>query len=157
MYWRRDLVVWTGNPNLYGQQQRGTKKVNFSGQRGVYLLHDDRDVVYVGRTTEQTLGKRLFDHVVDRLSGRWNRFSWFGVLPVVEDGRIVDRADVQMSIGTIVELMEALLIETIEPPLNRQRGQDMQAKEYIQVEDEKIKKQQMDALLLQIQRKLNEE
>jgi len=121
MNWRRELVVWSNTPNLYGQQQRGARKVNFSGQRGIYLLHDDRDVVYIGRAIDQTVGKRMSDHTTDRLNGRWNRFSWFGILPVREDGTIVDRAEVQTSVETIVRLMEALLIESIEPPLNRKK------------------------------------
>jgi len=153
MYWRRDLVVWTGNPGLYGQQYRGANKVDFSRQKGVYLLHDNRDVVYVG-CANQSLGERLSDHVVDRLNGRWNRFSWFGVLPVTNDGKIVDRVEARLSIRDIVSLMEALLIETIEPPLNRKRGNDIQAVEYIQVEDERIKKRQLDSLWLEIREKL---
>jgi hypothetical protein len=157
MNWRRELVVWSNTPNLYGQQQRGAKRVNFSGQKGIYLLHDDRDVVYIGRAIDQPVGKRMSDHTTDRLNGRWNRFSWFGILPVREDGTIVDRADVQTSVETIVRLMEALLIESIEAPLNRKRGDDIRAVEYIQVEDEKIRKQQLDALLSQIQMKLREE
>lgn len=157
MFWRRELVVWSTHPNLFGQQQRGAKKVNFSGQKGIYLLHDDKDIVYIGRATDQTIGKRLSDHTADRLNGRWNRFSWFGILPVTEDGNILHRTDVQTSIETIVNLMEALLIEAIEPPLNRRRGDDIQAVEYIQVEDERIRKRQLEAILSQIQTKLLED
>ncbi len=60
MYWKRDAVRWVATPKILGQQQVGASSVDFSGQRGVYLLHDSRDVVYVGRTTDQPLGKRLF-------------------------------------------------------------------------------------------------
>lgn len=154
MSWRRELVVWSRNPNLFGQQQRGAKKVNFSSQKGIYLLYDDKDIVYIGRATDQSIGKRLSNHTADRLNGRWNRFSWFGILPVTEEGKILNRANVQTSIETIVTLMEALLIEAIEPPLNRRRGDDIRAMEYIQVEDERIRKQQLESLLSQIQTKL---
>ena len=51
MYWNRAKVLWTGNPKILGVQQSGTTHVDFSGQNGVYLLHDPRGVVYVGRTT----------------------------------------------------------------------------------------------------------
>lgn len=149
--WRRELVAWSANPNLNGQQQRGARKVNFSRQKGIYLLHDDKNIVYVGRAIDQMIGKRLFDHTTDRLNGRWNRFSWFGVLPVTEDGEIQERNDVQASIETLVTLMEALLIEVIEPPLNRRRGDDIGDREYIQVEDDKIKKRQLEDLMRQIQ------
>jgi hypothetical protein len=40
---------------------------------------------YVGRVTDQLLGRRLYQHTVDRLNGRWNRFSWFGVYLVNPD------------------------------------------------------------------------
>lgn len=82
MYWRRDNVLWTATPKLLGQQQLGSQPVNFWQQKGVYLLHDGSKVVYVGRTTDQPLGVRLKQHTSDRLNGRWDRFSWFGVFLV---------------------------------------------------------------------------
>jgi hypothetical protein len=36
--------------------------------------------------------------------------------------------------------MEALLIEGLEPPQNRKRGDDFRAKEFIQAEDPRIEK-----------------
>jgi len=51
------------------------KSVDFSGQRGVYVLSDHHTVIYVGRAVERDLGQRLYEHTLDRLSGRWNRFS----------------------------------------------------------------------------------
>jgi hypothetical protein len=53
MFWRRDWVDWVTKPRLMGQQQEGADSVNFSDQVGVYLLHDGREVMYVGRTTEK--------------------------------------------------------------------------------------------------------
>lgn len=83
MYWSRSYVLWSPTPRILGQQQIGSTAVDFCGQNGVYLLHDGRAVVYVGRTTEQPLGIRLRQHIFDRLNGRWDRFSWFGVYPVL--------------------------------------------------------------------------
>ncbi len=40
-------------------QQIGAMPVNFHGQMGIYLLYDGREVIYVGRTTDRALGKRL--------------------------------------------------------------------------------------------------
>jgi hypothetical protein len=74
MYWARNLVVWGTSPTLLGQQQTGAKPVDFANQRGVYLLYDDRDVIYVGRTTDQGFRKRLVQHTVDLLASRWNRY-----------------------------------------------------------------------------------
>jgi hypothetical protein len=38
MSWRRELVAWSTSPNLYGQQQRGARKVNFSSQKGIVVF-----------------------------------------------------------------------------------------------------------------------
>lgn len=86
MFWERSRVDWSQQPQLLGQQQLGASVVNFCNERGVYLLHETQGVVYVGRVVGQTLGHRLFEHTKDRLSGRWTRFSWFGVYPVEESG-----------------------------------------------------------------------
>ena len=86
MFWDRAKVSWTSQPRILGQQQSGSNPVDFCAQHGVYLLHDAQGVVYVGRATDQSLGKRLSQHIGDRLGGRWTRFSWFGVYPVKDDG-----------------------------------------------------------------------
>lgn len=69
MFWDRSKVNWTSRPALYGQQPESTQKTDFSDQKGVYLLYDGREVVYVGRVTDSTLGKRLLVHTTDRLNG----------------------------------------------------------------------------------------
>ena len=76
MFWDRTKVAWATQPKILGQQQTGSNPVDFSDQRGVYLLHDSQGVVYVGRATDQGLGRRLAQHINDRLGGRWTRFSW---------------------------------------------------------------------------------
>jgi hypothetical protein len=150
MYWARGNVLWTSSPKLLGQQQPGSTPVDFATQKGVYLLHDGRAVVYVGRTTDQALGVRLKQHTVDRLNGRWDRFSWFGVFPVSEDGSLTSTSIGTFDIDSLIATMEALLIEGLEPPQNRKRGDDFKAVEFLQVEDPEIQKRQivnlMDAL-----------
>ncbi len=78
MYWQRDLIVWRNDPKRYGKQ------------KGIYILYDYHTVVYVGRIIDRTLGKRLYEHTVDRLGSRWNRFSWFGLLDVTEEGNLLE-------------------------------------------------------------------
>jgi hypothetical protein len=51
MFWRRESVEWARTPKLLGKQQSGATGVDFCGQRGVYLLYDGREVIYVGRAT----------------------------------------------------------------------------------------------------------
>lgn len=139
MYWRRDAAVW--NPTrLLGEQLTGSKPVDFAGQRGVYLLHDRREVIYVGRAIEQGIGVRLKAHTTDRLNGRWDRFSWFGIYPVRDDGTLGNDIEHTISAEILIVTMEALLIEATEPPQNRKRGDGFQAVEFIQVEDPEIEK-----------------
>jgi hypothetical protein len=139
MFWDRSKIYWVVNPKILGQQQTGSKEVDFCEQKGVYLLHDSQGVVYVGRITDQTLGKRLFQHTVDRLNGRWTRFSWFGVYPVKDDGSVLTGSDFShLNIDVVIVTMEAILIEGLEPRQNRKRGDDFQAVEFLQVEDPRL-------------------
>jgi hypothetical protein len=144
MYWARVNVDWTvPKPKILGlgQYRSISLEVNFYGQHGVYLLLFGRDVVYVGRATDQPLGLRLRQHTTDRLNGRWDRFSWFGVDQVSEQGDIsgiTPHYERDMLIAT----MEALLIEGLEPPQNRKRGDDFRAVEFSQIEDPSFEKEQ---------------
>jgi HB1, ASXL, restriction endonuclease HTH domain len=154
MYWSRLNVLWTSAPKILGQQQPGSTPVGFYGERGVYLLHDGRAVVYVGRTTDQTLGGRLRQHTIDRLNGRWDRFSWFGVYPVSESGELNTAAVENYNLDMLIVTMEALLIEGLEPPQNRKRGDDFRAVEFLQVEDPSIQKAQILQLIDELKKKL---
>ena len=140
MFWERSKVNWVlPQPSILGQQQYGSKAVDFAKQKGVYLLHDAQGVLYVGRVTEQNLAKRLSQHISDRLAGRWTRFSWFGVFPVQQDGTLKTTADFSnVDINIVIATMEAVLIEGLEPRQNRKRGDDFQAVEFLQVEDPKL-------------------
>lgn len=154
MSWRRDLVNWTATPPLLGQQQRNSAIVDFYAQHGIYLLHDGRQTVYIGRVTDQPLGKRLAQHTVDRLNGRWDRFSWFGIHLVTEAGELKPQTGLALGGAQIIVELEAVLIESFEPPLNRRRGDGLRAVEYIQVEDPAIRQQQVLALVGELQTRL---
>jgi hypothetical protein len=154
MYWDRSLVLWSGTPRLLGRQQPASSPVDFSGQRGVYLLYDGREVVYVGRTTDQALGTRLRQHTMDRLNGRWSRFSWFGVFAPSESGALDTAIAPQYNLDMLITTMEALLIEGLEPPQNRKRGDDFRAVEFLQVEDPAIEKSRIVQLMDSLKGKL---
>jgi HB1, ASXL, restriction endonuclease HTH domain len=138
MFWERSKILWQSEPRLFGQQQTSSKEVDFCNQKAVYMLHDSQGVVYVGRVTDQSLGRRLYQHTTDRLGGRWTRFSWFGVYPVNEDGSLNTIVDFQLNIDIVIVTMEAVLIEGLEPRQNRKRGDDFQAVEFLQFEDPKL-------------------
>lgn len=147
MYWRRDQIVWNASPSILGQQDRKSEPVNFAGQVGVYLLHDGREVVYVGRSVKRPIGLRLYEHTYDRLNGRWDRFSWFGLLAVSEDGSLATDPSLNVDVSLLIATLEAILIEALEPRQNRKRGDDFRAVEYIQVVDPALKKQRMSEAL----------
>lgn len=153
MYWQRDLVLWRNDPKMYGKQQALSKPVDFGKQKGIYILYDHHTVVYVGRSIDRPLGKRLFEHTVDRLGSRWNRFSWFGLLDVTQEGGLRETA-VNTSLAALVATLEALLIEALEPPQNRKRGDDFSAIEYIQDIDPELKEREIQNTLRSIEQKM---
>ena len=142
MFWRRDAIDWVSSPKILGMQQIGAEAVDFQKQIGIYLLYDGREVIYVGRTTDRPLGRRLYEHTLDRFSSRWDRFSWFGLLPVSEKGALGQLPD-SYAAAKIIPAVEAILIEALEPRQNRKRGDDLSAVEYIQKEDPEIQKKKI--------------
>jgi HB1/ASXL restriction endonuclease-like protein with HTH domain len=154
MYWSRDKINWSlGTPKLLGRQTAGSQAVDFSDQQGVYLLYDRSEVIYVGRAIEQGIGTRLKQHTYDRLNGRWDRFSWFGVYSVSGNGEL-EMGDPVYDRKLLIATMEALLIESVEPSQNRRRGDEFRAVEFLQAEDPEIELIRMRALLGQMQSKL---
>ena len=155
IYWNRNLVHWKSTPDLLGIQQVGATEVNFKDQIGIYLLHDSRETVYVGQAIEQPLGKRLKDHTTDRLAGRWDRFSWFGFYPVTEDAKLNLNAKFkEFTIQNLGDILEAILIESIEPRQNRKQGNSFTGIEYLQQESPVIKKKLKEQIIKDLTDKL---
>ena len=142
MFWRRNAIEWTGTPKVLGMQQIGATPVDFNKQLGIYLLYDGREVIYIGRSTDRPLGRRLFEHTCDRMAARWDRFSWFGLLPVSETGTL-GNLPLTYDAAKMIPALEAILIEALEPRQNRKRGDDLSAVEYIQREDPEIQKKRV--------------
>jgi hypothetical protein len=114
MYWQRDLIVWRNDPKIYGKQQPLSKPVDFGKQKGIYILYDHHTVVYVGRSIDRPMGKRLFEHTVDRLGSRWNRFSWFGLLDVTPEGALRETTP-NTSMAGLVATLEAFRSYAVKP------------------------------------------
>jgi len=146
MFWKRNAIEWVATPRVLGMQQIGATPVDFFKQLGIYLLYDGREVIYVGRTTDRPLGKRLYEHTIDRMSARWDRFSWFGLLPVSDSGTLGPLPDT-FDAAKLIPALEAILIEALEPRQNRKRGDDLAAVEYIQKVDPEIEKKKVKATL----------
>lgn len=150
--WDRAAVDWKLKPHIYGEYQTTGRarsdltRVDFGTQHGIYLLHDAREVIYVGRTTTGDLGRRLSDHTRDRLQGRWTRFSWFGFRPLKDNGTLGDKlTDLPPDFGIekLIGAFEAILIEALEPRQNRRQGDNFGAIEYRQVPDPEVKKRRL--------------
>jgi hypothetical protein len=58
-------------------------------------------------------------------------------------------------IDDLIATMEALLIEGLEPPQNRKRGDDFSAVEFTQVEDPELQKSREYELLEKLKRKMS--
>ncbi|PJE01737.1 MAG: hypothetical protein CK428_30825 [Mycobacterium sp.] len=151
MFWDRGGVHWRPTmTHLLGVQQAGSVPVNFNAQAGVYVLYDGSRAIYVGRVSEPRLGQRLFEHTRDRLTGRWNRFSWFGVRGVQDNGELAPIPTVGIGVSGLIATMEALLIEGLEPPQNRRQGDGFNAVEFIQEPDPEVVRERDRRVLAQL-------
>jgi hypothetical protein len=155
MYWQRNLVSWHKDPHLFGKQPYATTQVDFMKQIGIYTLYDYHSPIYIGRTTEKRLGQRLFEHTKDkdRIGNRWNRFSWFGLLDVKEDGNLCENFPI-MSLSNIIGAFEALLIEVLEPSANRKGGDNLKGLEYNQGSDSALNEQEIKKKVLDYEKQL---
>ena len=119
---------------------RGQLECDFREQIGVYVLYDaTMRIIYVGQAGrgQANLFKRLTQHEDDHLAGRWTHFSWIGFRDVNKDGKLSDRQSVDSTVSGFtyseaLDEIEGVLIELIEPTLNRQSGKLRHATEYHQ-------------------------
>lgn len=136
--WDRELVNW-GKGGKKGDligvsQKKQAEKVDFRKQIGVYALYDKNEqIVYVGKAGNGNadLFKRLKQHRKDYLWNRWKYFSWVGFYSVSDTTDLngvyqLDECDADDFVSTgyryseALTEVEAVLIELIEPKLNKQ-------------------------------------
>ena len=112
LMWDRDGVRWSGTRGnagrLMGQGPVGSpigsqQEVDFRQQIGVYILYRNESVVYVGQTGSgnRRLFARLKDHRTDHLADRWDKFSWFGVRKVNQNGKL-SKAEGELNLNPAV-------------------------------------------------------
>ncbi len=152
--WLRDNHFWGVQNNrgsLLGVERSrcSSQPVDFREQIGVYVLLLDGRPVRVGQTGSGN--QKMFHRLKQHAHLHWNEFSWFGVCGVMESGEL-DASPSLRNIPSSVFLnhLESLLIEVINPPLNKQSGPWGAAAEYIQYKDERLGKtdsQKIDELL----------
>jgi hypothetical protein len=123
---------------------KGKPLADFREQIGVYVLYDrNQSIVYVGQAGNgnATLFSRLKNHMDGGLWNRWEYFSWIGFHDVTKDGNLNEKqlVDSQVSgfkYSDALNEIEGILIEIIEPRLNKQGGKLKHATEYYQYIDE---------------------
>ena len=146
---RKNIFRGTGGSGNTGHLEgkaNGKPKADFREQIGVYVLYDkNQNIVYVGQAGNgnATLFSRLKNHMDGALWNRWEYFTWVGFRGVTKSGVLDDRQKVESSISgykysDALNEIEGILIEVIEPKLNKQSGRLQKAVEYFQVLDERI-------------------
>ena len=127
-------------------RMNASDEVDFREQIGVYVLYEkNQTIVYVGQAGNgnATLFGRLKNHMDGTLWNRWEYFTWIGFRDVNADGALSKQQDVQSGVSGFkysdaLNEIEGILIEVIEPKLNKQSGRLKTACEYFQVIDQKI-------------------
>lgn len=145
--WSREKIDWGARGK--GNQGRLTGKlsslksfgvVDFRDQIGIYVLYDARfDPVYIGQAgmSHARLFQRLKNHTNDHLRDRWEFCSWFGFRAVNQDCSLSDKhnpdASTSISYAEALGEIEGILIQVLEPRLNKQGPKWQQtAEEYVQ-------------------------
>lgn len=95
-------------------------------------------MVYVGQTGSgnRRLFSRLKDHRTDHLADRWDKFSWFGVRKVNQNSKLSKaEGDLNRNLkaAAMLDLLEDLLINVVEPPLNKQGAKWSGMEQYYQL------------------------
>ncbi|WP_291921120.1 GIY-YIG nuclease family protein, partial [Limnohabitans sp.] len=120
--------------------------VDFRKQIGVYVLYDkNQKIVYVGQAGNgnATLFGRLRTHEKDALWNRWEYFTWIGFKEVNNDGTLSAQQRVKsmvsgLSYSAALNEIEGILIEVIEPKLNKRSGNLKKAVEYFQHTEQEV-------------------
>ena len=175
LFWDLNGVRWKGNRGIGEKRligKRATAKrggeVNFWDQTGIYALYTaDYRLVYVGQaglTDQSCLGSRIKAHLSDGLAGRWRLFSWFDLQAVrTTDNELGRRAKLSITRHNhLANVLEGIVIEIAEPPMNNQKGRfGPKVERYLQIdegpkpqlaENEKIRTQ-IDKLQASVQKK----
>ena len=136
LFWSVTSVDWD-NRVMSGvdDEDAPTKTTNAWKQSGVYCLYNEYVPIYVGKAENGNLGDRINAHRSDRLAGRWDCFSWFGVHIVNADGALRDFDTRLTEREEIIKSLEAFALIAFDPRLNRRHESLPEAEEFIQKAD----------------------
>lgn len=128
-FWRRDLVRWDGKKEILGTSKNQSRRANFWDMKGIYALYFHSKLIYIGQSSNQSIGVRLKSHTKDELKNHWNLFSWYGIRDVLNTGKDnnnfyrLGTVNKRESVKTedAIAILETLAIRIADPDLNRQR------------------------------------
>jgi hypothetical protein len=144
-HWSPVVVKWGHPGELVGilKKKKKVDPIDFWDAKGIYVLHRDFQIVYVGQTERQTLGKRIQDHLSDDLAGRWDSFSWYSVSKLTKTGKVRKlgaRTNSTVAWTSIITTLEAIGIKFAPSALNKRETAIPGAEECLQRVDKETKK-----------------
>lgn len=80
-----DVIITPQGLKIYGAEYLGGPKIDFTEQVGIYYLHkvDDDDLFACRGWIARSLGETLETHASNFFNGNYDRFTWFGLRPVL--------------------------------------------------------------------------
>lgn len=124
-FWNPELVNWDNTWRLLGKKSPNSRGavIDVYEERGVYVLYKEYEPVYVGKADSQSIGYRLQLHRQSHSKGpRWDQFSWFGIRGLTPKNKLrAIKTKYHAAEEVLIATLEALLIVTIEPRLNRRK------------------------------------
>jgi hypothetical protein len=133
--WHRNLVEWKFPLELIGSQMMSSTKINFATQIGFYTLGwgIGEPVEFIGFSGERAIGECLFEHTMDRLSGRWKSFSFYGLRPIMPDGSFGPLPE-SVTLAQAVVSMLSVLVDVGMPRANHRYHDHFSSLEFAQRE-----------------------
>lgn len=109
--------------------EKRSSQVDLSSERGVYVLYNGYEIVYVGQTTNP-IADRIKAHTKD--NKKWDSFAWYGI-DAIENGLICKEKVLTITPNALIDAFEAVMIMATDPCLNKQRGKNVRGQEYQQI------------------------
>lgn len=156
LLWERKFIHygWQGSAGHFKGSARGYDQVDFREQSGVYVLYDkDMFPVYIGQAGKgnANLFNRLKQHESDHLWNRWVYFSWFGLCKANKNGSLLKTDNpartISGTLGDALDDIEGVLIQVLEPKLNKQGPKWKNVIQFYQFIDDAVEEKTIEHIL----------
>lgn len=115
--------VQSSAKSFNGSVKKGNKRfeINFWKAKGIYALFQNFEIVYIGKVTENRLGKRIESHWRYR-KDQWDKFSFYCFTDIDFNKGILKTAvkKSEINIDIAIKTIEAIIINTAVPFNNKQ-------------------------------------